>query len=71
METSTPSTSAAPAPTGAATPASRAFAVPVRSTDTVQADNLIEIENFDFYYGAKQALFDINLKLRRETFYDR
>jgi phosphate transport system ATP-binding protein len=63
METSTPSTSAAPAPTGAATPASRAFAVPVRSTDTVQAANLIEIENFDFYYGAKQALFDINLKL--------
>lgn len=24
---------------------------------------LINIENFDFYYGAKQALFDINLKL--------
>jgi hypothetical protein len=26
------------------------------------AATLIEIENFDFYYGAKQALFDINLK---------
>ena len=27
------------------------------------ATTLINIENFDFYYGAKQALFDINLKL--------
>ena len=27
------------------------------------AHTLIEIENLDFYYGAKQALFDVNLKL--------
>ena len=27
------------------------------------ATTLIDIRNFDFYYGAKQALFDINLKL--------
>ncbi len=27
------------------------------------ADTLIEIENLDFYYGVKQALFDVNLKL--------
>jgi phosphate transport system ATP-binding protein len=57
METSTPPS----APS--ATPASRSFAVPVRATDTEQAAHLIEIDNFDFYYGAKQALFDINLKL--------
>src|SRR5882757_1883820 len=24
---------------------------------------IIDIENLDFYYGAKQALYDINLKL--------
>jgi phosphate transport system ATP-binding protein len=57
METSTPPSAAS------ATPASRSFAVPVRATDTEQAAHLIEIDNFDFYYGAKQALFDINLKL--------
>lgn len=45
------------------TPASRAFQVPVRVTDGQRAHTLIDIENFDFYYGAKQALFDINLKL--------
>ncbi len=45
------------------TPASRAFQVPSRATDGQKAQTLIEIENFDFYYGAKQALFDINLKL--------
>ena len=28
-----------------------------------RAETLIEIENLDFYYGAKQALFDINLRL--------
>ncbi len=52
-----------------ATPASRQFNVPSRPTDRETAATLIEIENFDFYYGAKQALFDINLKLddRRVT----
>ncbi|MFA6960312.1 MAG: phosphate ABC transporter ATP-binding protein PstB [Opitutaceae bacterium] len=49
--------------TPSATPASRAFQVPSRGTDHQKAQTLIEIENFDFYYGAKQALFDINLKL--------
>jgi phosphate transport system ATP-binding protein len=49
--------------TPSVTPASRAFHVPARSTDGQQTDTLIEIENLDFYYGAKQALFDINLKL--------
>lgn len=49
--------------TSSATPASRAFHVPSRATDSQKARTLIEIENFDFYYGAKQALFDINLKL--------
>jgi len=47
----------------AATPASRQFNVPVRPGASEQAATLIDIENFDFYYGAKQALFDINLKL--------
>lgn len=47
----------------AATPASRQFNVPARVGAQEKADTLIEIENFDFYYGAKQALFDINLKL--------
>ncbi|MDF3058381.1 MAG: phosphate transporter ATP-binding protein [Rariglobus sp.] len=54
---------AAPMDTSSATPVSRAFKVPARATDGEKADTLIEIENFDFYYGAKQALFDINLKL--------
>ncbi|MET0262300.1 MAG: phosphate ABC transporter ATP-binding protein PstB [Rariglobus sp.] len=49
--------------TSSATPASRAFQVPSRATDNQKAATLIEIDNFDFYYGAKQALFDINLKL--------
>ena len=49
--------------TSSATPASRSFQVPTRATDAQKANTLIEIENFDFYYGAKQALFDINLKL--------
>ena len=46
-----------------ATPASRTFKVPSRASEAQPASTLIEIENFDFYYGAKQALFDINLKL--------
>jgi phosphate transport system ATP-binding protein len=31
--------------------------------DHDKVETLIEINSFDFYYGAKQALFDINLKL--------
>ncbi len=49
--------------TPAATPASRQFNVPARAGTGEPATTLIDIENFDFYYGAKQALFDINLKL--------
>lgn len=44
-------------------PASRAFKVASHVTAENPAPTLIEIENFDFFYGAKQALFDINLKL--------
>jgi phosphate transport system ATP-binding protein len=49
--------------TSSATPASRQFKVASQSAANGPAETLIEIENFDFYYGAKQALFDINLKL--------
>ena len=54
---------AAPMETSSASPSTFAIHVPARSTETQQAHTLVEIENFDFYYGAKQALFDINLKL--------
>jgi len=63
MVTASTLSKAAPMDTPSATPASRSFQVPSRTTDKDQADTLIEIENFDFYYGTKQALFDINLKL--------
>ncbi len=43
-------------------PASFAINVPP-ARDLGVARTLIEIENFDFSYGAKQALFDVNLKL--------
>ena len=33
---------------------------------TGPARTIIDIENLDFYYGAKQALFDINLKLEEK-----
>ncbi len=47
----------------AATPAKRTLNVPERSANLAPANTLIAIEQLDFYYGAKQALFDINLKL--------
>ncbi|WP_425437041.1 phosphate ABC transporter ATP-binding protein PstB [Nibricoccus aquaticus] len=51
-------------PTSAATPARRTINVPSeRSANLPPANTLIDIEQLDFYYGAKQALFDINLKL--------
>jgi phosphate transport system ATP-binding protein len=50
-------------PTATPPPASRTFNVAARAPEVAPANTLIEIENFDFYYGAKQALFDINLKL--------
>ncbi len=43
-------------------PASLAIKVPP-PRDLGVARTLIEIEHFDFSYGQKQALFDINLKL--------
>jgi phosphate transport system ATP-binding protein len=62
METISSSPSA-PASSSGAKPASRAFKVNSVPSDSHAAETLINIENFDFYYGAKQALFDINLKL--------
>ncbi len=44
-------------------PSSRTFSVSSQTTSEDTADTLIEIKDFDFYYGTKQALFDINLKL--------
>ncbi len=49
-------TPAAPATFKVNVPASAAKPSDVTNT-------LIDIENLDFYYGAKQALFDVNLKL--------
>ena len=49
--------------TTSTTPASRQFKVASQAASNGPAETLIEIENFDFYYGDKQALFDINLKL--------
>ncbi|MFA6286898.1 MAG: phosphate ABC transporter ATP-binding protein PstB [Opitutaceae bacterium] len=47
-----------------AAPAKFSVTVPAASPATGGvATTLIDIRNFDFYYGAKQALFDINLKL--------
>jgi phosphate transport system ATP-binding protein len=48
----------------AATPTRRTINVPSeRSANLPPANTLIAIEQLDFYYGAKQALFDINLAL--------
>jgi len=45
-------------------PTSRPINVPLTRPDTAaSARTLIDVENVDFYYSAKQALFDINLKL--------
>jgi phosphate transport system ATP-binding protein len=53
-------------PVSPAVPLTRSLASPpppsVKPGDG-RAETLIEIENLDFYYGAKQALFDINLRL--------
>jgi phosphate transport system ATP-binding protein len=37
--------------------------VPASAANAGTAATLIEIQDLDFYYGSKQALFDINLKL--------
>ncbi len=50
----------------AAAPASRPLAAPPRPAGAPAAEparTLIEIQDLDFYYGAKQALFDINLRI--------
>ena len=65
-----PNFTAAPMETPAA-PAKFSVKVPASSAAIAPgtASTLIEIDNLDFYYGEKQALFDINLKLddRRVT----
>jgi len=65
MVNATPNLSTPPMePTSAAaTPARRSINVPERSATLAPANTLIAIEQLDFYYGAKQALFDINLAL--------
>jgi phosphate transport system ATP-binding protein len=66
MVNATPNLSTPPMePTSAAaTPARRTINVPSeRSANLPPANTLIAIEQLDFYYGAKQALFDINLAL--------
>ena len=50
----------------AAAPASRPLAAPPRPAGASSAEparTLIDIHNLDFFYGAKQALFDINLHI--------
>ncbi|MFT3782236.1 MAG: phosphate ABC transporter ATP-binding protein PstB [Nibricoccus sp.] len=51
------------APEVPATTTKNPFVPPVRPGAPGGTRTIIEIENFDFYYGQKQALFDINLKL--------
>ncbi len=63
METISTTPTVTVASSSGATPASRSFKVSSAPSDAQPAETLINIENFDFYYGAKQALFDINLKL--------
>jgi phosphate transport system ATP-binding protein len=66
MVNATPNLSTPPMePTSsAATPTRRTINVPSeRSANLPPAKTLIAIEQLDFYYGAKQALFDINLAL--------
>jgi phosphate transport system ATP-binding protein len=47
----------------APTPVTRAPIVPAARPNTAPVRTIIDIETLDFYYGAKQALFDITLKL--------
>jgi phosphate transport system ATP-binding protein len=63
METSSPAP-AAPVTRSLATPSK-----PARSPGAEPLPTLIDIKNLDFYYGAKQALFDINIEIpdRRVT----
>jgi phosphate transport system ATP-binding protein len=56
-----PASSAAPA-----APTTRSLATPPRPAGAAAAEptqTLIDIKDLDFYYGAKQALFDINLQI--------
>ena len=50
-------------PPAATTPTTRAPIVPAPRPVTSPVRTIIDIENLDFYYSAKQALFDISLKL--------
>jgi phosphate transport system ATP-binding protein len=47
----------------APTPVTRPPIVPAARPNTAPVRTIIDIETLDFYYGAKQALFDISLKL--------
>jgi len=47
----------------ASSPTTRAPIVPAARPVTSPPRTIIDIANLDFYYGAKQALFDISLKL--------
>jgi len=44
----------------------RALDTPQSSEGMQTTQPLIEVNNFDFYYGAKQALFDINLDIEEK-----
>ena len=50
-------------PAATQTPTTRAPIVPAPRPTTTPVRTIIDIETLDFYYGAKQALFDITLKL--------
>ncbi|PTY05930.1 phosphate ABC transporter ATP-binding protein [Opitutaceae bacterium EW11] len=40
--------------------------IPMRATPVTPARTVIDIQNLDFFYGAKQALFDVNLALEEK-----
>jgi len=50
-------------PSAATTPTTRAPIVPAPRPVTAPVRTIIDIDHLDFYYGAKQALFDISLQL--------
>jgi phosphate transport system ATP-binding protein len=41
--------------------------LPLTDTAALDAPPVLEVENLNLWYGAKQALFDINLNIRRNT----
>ncbi len=61
MESDTQATLPPAAATG-----SRPAIMPPKPRITAPAETIIDIEHLDFYYGAKQALFDINLRIEEK-----